>query len=136
MARQALDAGHLPIEMMRRIEKFSEKTEAYLDEPPKPALLHGDIGSSTVLCHHGKIKAFVDPGIYFGDPEFEFVFCGEQSSLSSVFFNKYNELHPFRPGFFEYRQSIYNLYPMLLNVKLFGAEPLPRIDAVLSRFGF
>lgn len=136
MARQALESGNLPVEMMGRIEKFSEKTEAYLDEPPKPSLLHGDIGSSTVLCHNGKIKAFVDPAIYFGDSEFEFVFSGEQSSLSKIFFDKYNELRPFRPGFFEYRQSIYNLYPMLLNVKLFGAAGLPRIDAVLSRFGF
>lgn len=136
MARQALESGNLPVEMMGRIERFAEKTDAYLDEPPKPALLHGDIRSSTVLCHHGRIKAFVDPAIYFGDPEFEFVFAGEQHSLTKVFFDKYNELRPFRAGFFEYRQSIYNLYPMLLHVKLFGAECLERIDAVLSRFGF
>ncbi|MBR1778713.1 MAG: fructosamine kinase family protein [Alphaproteobacteria bacterium] len=136
MAKLALDSGNLPAEIMMRIEKFSEKIEAYLDEPEKPGLLHGDIGSSTVLCHHGKIKAFVDPGIYFGDSEFEFVFAGERSSLSKVFFDRYNALRPFRSGFFEYRQSIYNLYPMLLNVKLFGADCLPRIEAVLTRFGF
>ena len=136
MAKQALDSGNLPAEMMTRIEKFAEKTENYLDEPEKPSLLHGDIGSSTVLCHHGKIKAFVDPAIYFGDSEFEFVFSGARSSLSEVFFNRYNELRPLRSGFFEYRQSIYNLYPLLLNVKLFGAKSLTKIDPVLKRFGF
>ena len=136
MAKQAADSGNLPTEMLARIEKFAEKMDAYLDEPEKPALLHGDITSSTVLCHQGKVRAFVDPAIYFGDSEFEFVFSGERSSLSKVFFDRYKEMRSFRPGFFEYRQSIYNLYPMLLNVKLFGAECLPRIDAVLSRFGF
>ena len=136
MARQALDCGRLPTDFMTRIEKFAQKTEAYLDEPSKPALLHGDISSTSVLCHHGKIKAFVDPAIYFGDPEFEFVFASERSSLSKVFFDTYNELRPFRPGFFEYRQNIYNLYPMLLNVKLFGSACLPQINEVLSRFGF
>lgn len=136
MARQALDCGHLPTDFMNRIEKFAQKTEVYLDEPSKPALLHGDISSTSVLCHHGKIKAFVDPAIYFGDPEFEFVFATERSSLSKVFFDTYNELRPFRPGFFEYRQNIYNLYPMLLNVKLFGSKCLPQINEVLSRFGF
>lgn len=136
MARLALESGNLPADMMSRIEKFAEKTDAYLDEPERPSLLHGDIGSSTVLCRQGKVQAFVDPAIYFGDSEFEFVFSGEQSSLSKVFFDRYKELRPFRPGFFEYRQSIYNLYPMLLNVKLFGTECLPRIDLVLSRFGF
>lgn len=136
MAKQALDSGNLPAETMSRIEKFAGKADAYLDEPEKPALLHGDITASTVLCYQGKIKAFVDPAIYFGDPEFEFVFDGGQSSLSKAFFDRYNEIKPFRQGFFEYRQSIYNLYPMLLNVKLFGTECLPRINAVLSRFGF
>ena len=136
MAEQASDSGNLPVEMRMRIEKFAGKADAYLDEPEKPALLHGDITASTVLCHQGKIKAFVDPAIYFGDPEFEFTFAGEQSSLSKVFFDRYKEIRPFRAGFFEYRQSIYNLYPMLLNVKLFGSECLPRIDATLKRFGF
>ncbi|MBO4521487.1 MAG: fructosamine kinase family protein [Alphaproteobacteria bacterium] len=135
MAKQALDSGNLPVEVMTRIEKFAEKADAYLDEPEKPSLLHGDITASTVLCYQGKIKAFVDPAIFFGDPEFEFVFAGEQSSLSKAFYDRYNAIRPFRAGFFEYRQSIYNLYPMLLNVKLFGAECLPRITAVLSRFG-
>ena len=136
MANLALESGNLPAEMMTRIEKFAEKTESYLDEPEKPSLLHGDIGSSTVLCHHKKIKAFVDPAIYFGDSEFEFVYSDVQPSLSKVFFDRYNEIRPFRSGFFEYRQSIYNLYPMLLNVKLFGTKCLPQIDTVLKRFGF
>lgn len=135
MAGLALESGNLPVETMARIEKFAEKADAYLDEPAKPSLLHGDITSSTVLCYQGKIRAFVDPAIYFGDSEFEFVFHGAQSSLGKAFFDRYNALRPFRAGFFEYRQSIYNLYPMLLNVKLFGAECLPRINAVLSRFG-
>lgn len=136
MARLALESGNLPPEMMARIEKFSEKTETYLDEPPRPSLLHGDIWSSSVLCRYGKIKAFVDPAIFFGDSEFEFGFSSEQSTLSKVFFAKYNELRPFRSGFFEYRQSIYNLYPLLLKVKVSGPSVLPRIDAVLKRFGF
>ncbi len=136
MAKQALDSGHLPADMMTRIEKFAEKTDAYLDEPEKPALLHGDITASTVLCYQGKIRAFVDPAIFFGDPEFEFVFDGEQSTLSKVFFDSYKAIRPFRAGFFEYRQSIYNLYPMLLNVKLSGSNCLPHIDATLKRFGF
>ena len=94
------------------------------------------ISASTVLCYQGKIRAFVDPAAYFGDSEFEFAFAGEKSSLGKAFFDRYKEIRPFRAGFFEYRQSIYNLYPMLLNVKLFGKECLMRIDAVLSRFGF
>ncbi len=136
MARKAFECGRLPLELMQRIDNFCQKMESYLDEPPKPALLHGDISVTSILCHHGKVKAFVDPAVFFGDPEFEFVFATPHLSLSKVFFDVYNELHPFRPGFFEYRQTIYSLYPLLLYIKLFGAFYIPRVIDVLTRFGF
>ncbi len=136
MARLAYESGNLPSEMRARIDKFAENTEKYLDEPPRPALLHGDISATTILCREGRVRSFVDPAIFFGDPEFEFAFVGEQPSLSKIFYDKYRERHVFRSGFFEYRQSIYSLYPLLLNVKVRGGVFLPRIDAVLKRFGF
>lgn len=136
MARLAYESGNLPPETYARIEKFAENTEKYLDEPPRPALLHGDISTTTILCRGGRVRSFVDPAVFFGDPEFEFAYAGEQPSLSRVFYDRYGERHVFRSGFFEYRQSIYNLYPLLLNVKTRGGGALPRVDAVLKRFGF
>lgn len=137
MAKEALDSGALPLDTMVRIERFAEKIDHYLDEPPRPSLLHGDIGLSTVLCYHGRVKAFVDPAISFGDSEFEFCTSTERDYLSKAFYNRYNDIRPFRPGFFEYRQHIYNLYPLLLNVKILGDEDkLDVIENTLSRFGF
>ena len=136
MARLAYESGNLPPETYARIEKFAENTEKYLDEPPRPALLHGDISTTTILCRGGRVRSFVDPAVFFGDPEFEFAYAGEQPSLSRIFYDRYGERHVFRSGFFEYRQSIYNLYPLLLNVKTRGGGALPRVDAVLKRFGF
>ncbi len=136
MARLALESGKLPIEMMRRIENFCEKMEAYLDEPERPSLLHGKVDQSSVLCYKGEIRAFVDPAIFFGDREFEFCFASDKSPLSPLFFKTYNETFPFRPGYLEYRREIYNLYPLLLNIVLLGQEKLPLISKTLSRFGF
>lgn len=135
MARQALDFGNLPPETFGRIEKLAGQITRYLDEPEKPSLIHGDIWSSTILCHHGRVKAFVDPAICFADSEFEFAFSAAQSSLSKRFFARYNELRPFRPGF-EIRQSIYNFYPILLDIKIRDLSVLPRLETTLKRFGF
>jgi fructosamine-3-kinase len=41
-----------------------------------------------------------------------------------------------RPGFFEARRDLYNLYPLLVHVRLFGGAYVSQVDATLRRFGF
>mgnify|MGYP002520789824 CR=1 FL=1 len=134
MARQALDSGYLTAETMGRIEKLAGQLHRWLDEPNRPSLIHGDIWSSSVLCHHGRVKAFVDPAICFADSEFEFAFCGMQG-VGKRFYAVYNEIRPFRTGFFEVRQMLYNLYPLLLDIRLNSADAHRRVEAILKRFG-
>ncbi len=43
---------------------------------------------------------------------------------------------PLEPGFHELRSSLYNLYPRLVHVRLFGSSYLAGIDATLARLGF
>ena len=119
---------------MGRIEKLAGQLHRWLDEPSRPSLIHGDIWSSSVLCHHGRVKAFVDPAICFADSEFEFAFCGMQG-VGKRFYAVYNEIRPFRAGFFEVRQMLYNLYPLLLDVRLNSADAHRRVEAILKRFG-
>ncbi len=42
---------------------------------------------------------------------------------------------PLEPGFHELRSSLYNLYPRLVHVRLFGSGYLAGIDATLARLG-
>ena len=41
-----------------------------------------------------------------------------------------------RPGFFEERCDIYNLYPLLVHVRLFGGGYVGSVSGTLSRFGY
>lgn len=137
MAENAVAEGKLPADMMLRIERFAGRLDHYLDEPPRPSLVHGDLWATTILCREGKVRAFVDPALYFGDSEIEFTYSTKNTTFSKAFFDRYNEIRPFRPGYFEARQYIYNLYPLLVHVRLFAPDQyLERIDAVLKRFGF
>ena len=45
----------------------------------------------------------------------------------------YEELLPLEPGFHELRSSLYNLYPRLVHVRLFGASYLAGIEATLAQ---
>jgi len=122
MGRLALDRGNLIRATFARLEKLCGRIEDYIEEPAKPALIHGDCWGGNVLARDGRIAAFVDPAIYYADPEIELAFSTLFSSFGQAFFSRYQELRPIAPGFFEVRRDIYNLYPLLVHAALFGGQ--------------
>ena len=66
-------------------------------------------------------------------PEIELAFATLFGTFGESFFAAYEELMPLEPGFHELRSSLYNLYPRLVHVRLFGAGYLAGIDATLAR---
>lgn len=135
MARQALNAGRLPGKLMDRIESFAARLSEWLEEPLQPALIHGDMWSGNVLVRDDRIAGFIDPAIYFADAEIELAFSTMFSTFTEPFFARYNEIRPIRPGFWEARCDIYNLYPLLVHTRLFGGGYSSSVDSTLARFG-
>ena len=136
MAGEAVTAGRLPGAMMPRIEKLCAKLDQWLVEPKAASLIHGDIWSGNVLCAAGRITGLIDPAIYYADPEIELAFSTLFSTFGDAFFSRYCELRPIAEGFFEERRDLYNLYPLLVHVRLFGGSYVQSVDATLSRYGF
>lgn len=135
MGRQALDAGRMDARMLRRVEALAAKCDGLLEEPAQDSLLHGDVWSANVLAERGRITGFIDPAIYYGHPEIELAFITLFSTFGEMFFERYRELCPLTPGFFEVRRDIYNVYPLLVHVRLFGGGYLSGVERVLSRHG-
>lgn len=135
MGRAAHDAGRLPSRVLSRLETFTARLPELIDEPAHPSLLHGDVWTTNVLARSGRIAAFLDPAIYFGHPEIELAFITLFDTFGSAFFARYDELHPIAPGFFEERRDVYNLYPLLVHVRLFGGGYVASVDRTLRRFG-
>ncbi len=134
MGRQALDAGRLPADTFARLERFCATLEQHIDEPAQPSLIHGDIWGGNVLCRAGRVAGFIDPAIYHADAEIELAFATLFATFGDAFFNRYNEHRPIRPGFFETRRDIYNLYPLLVHTVLFGGHYAGTVDGILRRF--
>ncbi len=121
MARAAVDRGRLSAADMAAIDRLAARFDGLIDEPDHPSLLHGDLWTGNVLSDGRAITGFIDPAIYYGDPEMDLAFSTLFGTFDDAFFGPYAERRPFdRAGFLEVRRDLYNLYPLLVHTVLFG----------------
>jgi fructosamine-3-kinase len=135
IALVAHGAGRLPAEDLLRVERLSEKLDELIEDPNPPALIHGDVWSANVLAKGDRITGFLDPAIYYADPEIELAFISLFDSFGRPFLDYYQEIRPIREGFFEVRRNLYNLYPLLVHTYYFGGGYLRSVRNSLDRFG-
>jgi fructosamine-3-kinase len=135
MANTATRSGRLTTPVLARIERLAGQLDRWLFEPPAPALLHGDIWSGNVLTQNGHISGLIDPAIYYGHPEIELAFITLFNTFGDSFFTHYQEVRPIADDFFEERRDLYNLYPLLVHVAIFGGSYVQSVERTLRRFG-
>lgn len=135
MAWQAVAAGRLPTPIFARLEKLAGQLDRWLSEPDRPALIHGDVWTTNVLAERGRVTGFIDPAIYYAHSEIELAFITLFGTFGRDFFAAYREHHPILPGFWETRRHLYNLYPLLVHVHLFGGGYVASVDQILCQFG-
>ena len=135
IARVAHDAGRLPAEDLLRIERLSDKLDELIGDPNPPALIHGDVWSANVLARGDRITAFLDPALYYADPEIELAFISLFDSFGEAFMERYREIRGIDGRFYEIRRDLYNLYPLLVHVYFFGGGYLGSVRNTLDRFG-
>jgi fructosamine-3-kinase len=133
MAKVAQQAGRLPASMLKQIETLAAKLDKYVIEPEKPALVHGDVWTTNILAKDGKIAGFIDPAIYYGHAEMDLSFSTLFNTFGETFFKRYHEIRPIPDGFFEVRRDLYNLYPLLVHVRLFGGGYVSSVQRIVSR---
>ncbi|WP_193366893.1 fructosamine kinase family protein [Pelagibius marinus] len=136
----ARESGRLPAETHRRLERFCLQLENFIDQPPAPGLVHGDVWSGNVLFGPGKdgesrVAAFIDPAIYYADPEVEIAYIELLSTFGAAFHRRYRELRPLRPGYAEGRRDVYNLFPLLVHTEICGPPYAQMVQDILTRYG-
>jgi fructosamine-3-kinase len=134
MAAEAEAAGQLPRPLRHRIDDLVDRLHRWLDEPAAPSLVHGDAWGGNILCRDGKVAAFIDPAIHFADAEVELAFGTLFGTFDQRFFARYQEHRPLRPGFWEARRDLLNLYPLLVHVRLFGGSYVAQVERIVRRF--
>jgi fructosamine-3-kinase len=133
MALAVMESGRLPAELMGCIDRLCGRLDKRIGDDMSPALIHGDMWGGNVLARRERIAGFIDPALSFSDPEIELAFATLFHTFGDAFFARYAEHAPLRPGFFETRRDLYNLYPALVHVRLFGGTYHGMVDTLLSR---
>ncbi len=134
MARLAFDETCLPREWVKKIERLAGRLDQWLDEPEKPGLVHGDVWGGNVMGQAGRITGFIDPALYFADPEIELAFITLFSTFGEAFFRHYAGRRALSQNFHDTKRPLYNLYPLLVHVRLFGGGYVERVAATLRHF--
>lgn len=119
-------------ELIDRYRKFYELLPGLLPVD-NPALLHGDMWSGNVMVGNDGKACLIDPAVYFGHHEIELAFTQMFGGFSHEFYSAYQSNYPLEPGFDE-RVGIYNIYPHMVHVNLFGTSYLGGVESVLRRY--
>lgn len=133
MAQETLKESKIDAKIMKMVEKLAGKLPQYIKNIHPPGLVHGDIWGGNILFGRSRVLAFLDPAIYYADPEVELAFLKLFNTFNGSFFSRYNEINPIKPGFDE-RADIYNLYPLLVHTRLFGPSYARKAQRILEKF--
>ncbi len=134
MADRAVEARRLPVSARAGLDRLAARLERWFEADSLPSLIHGDCWAGNVLSRDGRVAAFIDPALCFADAEIELAFGTLFSTFDDRFFARYAEQRPLRPGFWEARRDILNLYALLVHVRLFGGGYVAQVENVLRRF--
>jgi fructosamine-3-kinase len=115
-----------------RIERLAAKIDELLPREPRASLLHGDLWTGNMLVRDGRLAAFVDPACYYGDSEVDLAMLDLFGPPPEQFRDGFG---PLEPGWRE-RQPVYQLFPALAHVRLWGAGYEAMVDRLLESLGF
>jgi fructosamine-3-kinase len=99
----------------------------------RPALLHGDLWSGNVMVTETGQPVLIDPAVYYGFREADLAFTKLFGGFDQRFYDAYHEAFPLEDGFND-RVAIYNLYPLLVHVNLFGSGYVSGVERILKQF--
>jgi fructosamine-3-kinase len=118
----------LPFELGRRVESLAVRIAYRL--PPRPAatLLHGDLWGGNVLISRGRVSGFIDPACYYGHAEVDLAMLRLFDKPDAAFDDAYG---PLDAGYRD-RLPVYQLWPALVHLRLFGDRYRPLVERLLS----
>ena len=125
--------GRIGHTLARKLEALCAKLEQRVGPSEPPARLHGDLWGGNLLCDDQGGPCLIDPAVYGGHREIDLAMMRLFGGFSERAFAAYAEAFPLAPGHRE-RIELYQLYPLLVHVNLFGGHYAAQVDRIASRW--
>jgi len=133
MAKICYERGHISKEILGRLEHLSRDIYKRIDiSKIRPSLLHGDLWAGNILFNING-ATLIDPAIYFGDREMELAFTMMFDTFGETFFREYTKVHTLSEDFYDVKVPLYQLYPTLVHVALYGSSYVVQLESLLER---
>ncbi|MBD3790924.1 MAG: fructosamine kinase family protein [Campylobacterales bacterium] len=133
MAKWCYERGVLERSLLERLEALCSGLYRRIDMSRiTPSLLHGDLWNGNLLYEKNG-PCFIDPAIYFGDREMELAFILLFHTFGERFFKEYTALHPLSEDFYETKVALYQIYPLLVHIALYGGGYTGELKLRLER---
>lgn len=116
---------------IRLFHLFHENESLFTSE--KPRLLHGDLWSGNFFITKSETPVLFDPAVYFGHREVDIAMTFLFGGFSSEFYEAYQHHSPLESGW-QNRLYLFNMYPILVHINLFGSSYLPQLESAYARF--
>ena len=130
LLERARRRGLLDAEFERAAERVLSRLEQLVGPSEPPARLHGDLWAGNLYVARGGEPALIDPAVYGGHREIDLAMMRLFGGFGPRVFAAYAESAPLAPGHAG-RVALYQLYPLLVHVVLFGAGYVSRARSCL-----
>jgi fructosamine-3-kinase len=129
--KAAADAGLAPVRVRRDFERLFGQLDSLCGPAEPPARLHGDLWGGNMITDDLGEPCLIDPAVYGGHREIDLAMMKLFGGFGARVFAAYDEAFPLADGHRE-RVALYQLYPLMVHVNLFGGGYLPQVEAALA----
>ena len=132
LLKEARNKGAFSVSDTRYFESLFRSLHNIIP-PEKPSLVHGDLWSGNFLVTPEGSPCLVDPAVYYGHREADIAMSLLFGGFENSFYDAYNQAWPLEKGW-QKRMDIFNLYPLLVHVNLFGGSYAGQVLRIIRQF--
>lgn len=130
--RLAERSGRVSSNTRMLFEKLYTKIPELIPDRP-PSLIHGDLWSGNFMAGENGEPVIFDPAVYYGHPEADLAMMHLFGGFDRMLFERYEEESGIEKDWRE-RIDLFNLYPLMVHVNLFGGGYLSQVHSILERY--
>lgn len=123
----------LPSSLKANADALLMRLDELVGPAEPPTLIHGDLWGGNRLIDHNGGSWLIDPAAYYGHREVDLAMMRLFGGFDPRTFEVYDAVYPLSEGWHE-RIELYQLYPMLVHLNLFGSTYLNSVKRIIDRY--